>query len=168
MPNHVDNDLIITGPKKDRDALRERASGDHDALDANKFIPYPEKFRVLDEARREAEMKAERGEITREEAWAVKDGYNSGGYEWCIENWGTKWGFYDVEEKHTSDKLFYNFFSAWSPPTPVIRKMSEEFPKLTFSLRYYEGGSGFKGAYVAKGGVVRKDDTSGYSGRRGG
>jgi len=84
----------------------------------------------------------------------MKDGYNSGGYEWCVENWGTKWGFYDVQTAPRKRGLFYTFRTAWSPPAPLVMAMSRAFPDLTFKLRYYEGGAAYKGLFLAAHGEV--------------
>ncbi len=44
---------------------------DRNVLDTNKFIPYPEKFRKLDEEAAKAKNPMK-----------LKDGFNYGGYEW--------------------------------------------------------------------------------------
>ena len=65
----------------------------------------------------------------------IVDGFNSGGYEWCCDNWGTKWGF--VEPRILGEDngyLRYYFESAWAEPTPLILKMSSLFPTLNFTL----------------------------------
>jgi hypothetical protein len=46
--------------------------------------------------------------------------------------------------------------------------MSKMFPDLTFKLKYYEMGNGFKGVFVCKGGKVIKSDEFEYRGGRGG
>ena len=175
MPNYCEGSLIVTGPGSEIARFREfacektpRNPANPQALDANAFVPYPQRFRDQDEVARKwyADHKGEA------DAWrkAPKDGFNSGGYEWCLLNWGTKWGFLDVciADVKSPRRLHYTFTTAWSPPTPVIAKAGELFPTLKFTLRYWEGGAGFKGVFVVKGGEVVDDMTGGYSGRRGG
>jgi hypothetical protein len=144
MPNHVDQDLFITGPADDIAEFKKVAQHGEEIISAESFIPYPKKYE---------------GQV----------GYNSGGYEWCIENWGTKWGIYDGELVNEREGgLTYRFQSAWSPPIPVIKKMSEMFPKLLFTLRYYECGMEFKGTLTCKNGKPLSFKESKYRGNRGG
>lgn len=140
-------------------ALGKKHRGEMSVLCEDVFIPYPEEFRIKDE-------KAEKGEIS-------KDGFNSGGYEWCTENWGTKWGICNARifsNRICRDwgKVVYYFECAWSPPIPVIEKMAELFPLLTFELKYFEGGMAFKGIMVCSEGKVKKHTTARYRGSRGG
>jgi hypothetical protein len=59
-------------------------------------------------------------------------GYGSW-YDWSIENWGTKWGACSPEIVNQSEhSIEYKFDTAWSFPEPVIRKMAELFPELSF------------------------------------
>jgi hypothetical protein len=88
-------------------------------------------------------------------------------YEWCHKNWGTKWNASDVVVERTSDGATIDFKTAWSPPLPVIRKLSEMFPGRCFTLKYWEGGAEFKGIaqfMMGEGEDVREH----YKGRRGG
>lgn len=48
-------------------------------------------------------------------------------YDWCCDNWGTKWNAYCDE---VIDEDTVSFETAWCSPIPVIRKMSELYPKL--------------------------------------
>lgn len=47
-------------------------------------------------------------------------------YDWNVENWGTKWNSYDNE----IEKNCVKFSTAWSDPTPIIRKLSEKYPDV--------------------------------------
>jgi len=53
-------------------------------------------------------------------------------YYWRIENWGTKW----PAEKGSllQGENILSFETAWSAPIPVIAKLSEKFPKVSFFL----------------------------------
>jgi len=57
-------------------------------------------------------------------------------YEWSIENWGTKWNAYGYEENEVvtersgDNTLWMN--TAWGAPHPVIAKLAELYPDLTF------------------------------------
>lgn len=42
-------------------------------------------------------------------------------YEWCCDNWGTKWNAYEAD---VCDNTLY-FFTAWSFAEPVMRKLAE-------------------------------------------
>lgn len=172
MPNHVDMDLKVTGNVESLRAFLDFAQEEDNLLSANKFIPYPEEYKKADE-----ETKKIRKECQANGDWSkytgVKDGFNSGGYEWCCKNWGTKWGIYSTELltcklEGKKGNLMYNCQSAWSPPLPVITAMSQKFPALKFTLKYYERGCAFKGVFVVAGGETLKESTSSYSGSRGG
>jgi len=168
MPNHVDQDLYVTGDVASLKSFMEFACEDRNGeellLSANKFIPYPNEYLIMDTVAEEKRLKGD---------YTVKDGFNSGGYHWCINNWGTKWGIYST--RFLSQKLGgkrgrlkYTFQSAWSPPLPVILAMSKKFESLKFKLNYYESGMGFKGIYIAEGGQVIEDAECKYRGNRGG
>jgi len=80
-------------------------------------------------------------------------------YAWRCAHWGTKW---DVsvpellEESETT--LKYRFDTAWSPPCAAIVTISQQFPKLTFEIEYSEPGMCFEGTFVARNGVVIKNN----------
>ena len=180
MPNHVDNELRVTGSIKDIAKFKAFAKEGDCLLSANKFIPYPKEFDEQDKKAKEQdekrnrlieELKGEKDayEKALEKFPYIKDGYNSGGYSWCVKEWGTKWGCYDVKlEIDTNDELFYQFNSAWSPPEPLIKKMSKMFPDLNFELRYFECGMGFNGILEVEGGKVIQYLSGDYFGNRGG
>jgi hypothetical protein len=63
-----------------------------------------------------------------------------------LEKWGTKWVGYDL----CIGESAMDFFTAWSPPLPIIRKLAELHKDLVFRLEYYELGMLFRGEITAK------------------
>ena len=169
MPNWTSCDLKIRSPDKEKEHkelkrfkafAQTTKDGEVNSLDTNKFIPYPEKFKKQDEIAAEDPTNH-----------SIKDGYNNGGYEWCLKNWGSKWGICRAELEEEDFKwgeLSYTFESPWSPPMPVIIKMSEMFPTLTFELRYFEQGCEFNGILECKAGKITNEEQGKYFGNRGG
>ena len=192
MPNHVENELRVFGPRRELIIFRDHVADEYNALSANKLIPYPSEFEELDKKAEEWRKKwngvlelikeedPDKAAALRTEAFKKfkaengdwpKDGFNSGGYEWCISHWGTKWGFYEVElvrDTPEQNNLYYTFQTAWSPPIPLIEKMGELFPKIRISLKYFEGGSGFQGVLRIDYGKVVECYDKPYHGGRGG
>jgi hypothetical protein len=65
---------------------------------------------------------------------------------WCVENWGTKWNAYSIGAwEFGVNQAMIRFDTAWSPALPVIARLSELFPSLQFTLRYFDEGWGFAG-----------------------
>jgi len=167
LPNWCEGDLKIVGRKADLERFKNYANSESSCLDHNKFIPYPEKWELMDKIYNSIKdfSKEPRDILGRE----IHDGFNHGGHDWCRKHWGTKWGICCPElVRETSRSLFYRFETAWSPPIPIIKAMSKKFPTLRFTLKYYESGMAFKGVYIVKAGKVIKDLTGEYHGRRGG
>ena len=191
MPNWCVNELYVFGKTDDLEEFKQAAQGENGCLDMENFIPYPVQFKSqdeicrlwVDESIREAELG---GEVFSEEEKSSlffrlrfrsndtpRDGFNAGGHSWCYENWGTKWNFCEprlVQEYIDEEDsfLYYEFETAWSPPEPVIKKMGEMFPALTFQLRYFEAGVGFNGILIIEDGEVVQEDCAAYYGHRGG
>jgi hypothetical protein len=76
-------------------------------------------------------------------------------YEWNNENWGSKWGAYDIEtdevdinEDDDFGLIRYTFTSAWAPPEGLIERIANIHPDLEFGLSYSEWGIGFCGFHV--------------------
>jgi len=150
--------LTITGPEDEVTRFKKQAVGygpawdgkdpkvkeNLKALDLNQFIPVPVK-------------------VLNAKKDASSDAFNSGGYDWACNNWGTKWGAYDTEADTAVDgtRLTYRFQTAWSPfSANVLVAMSDMFPKLEFELKFAERGAGFYGCLRASDGEVTKE-TSG-------
>jgi len=157
MPNWCENDLTVTGPTADLD--RFIAGG----LDFNTAIPYPDHFKQMDDATHAWEQAHPYGSDAYKAHWQdrPKDGYNQGGYDWCIAHWGCKWNASTDEtlQRISEEKAEGHFSTPWAPPMPVIDAWSAKYPSLTFVLKYFEGGMGFQGVYrVRKGRVLSQHE----------
>jgi hypothetical protein len=86
----------------------------------------------------------------------MPEGIGDGWYDWCINNWGTKWDIgadvgTEKEEWHglkatrVGNQVTCSFDSAWAPPVGLY----EELDKLGFSVdaTYFEPGIGFCGIW---------------------
>lgn len=54
-------------------------------------------------------------------------------YEWSINNWGTKWTAYGYDKNTDYSKNENLWFqTAWSAPHPVIEKLAQTYPEISF------------------------------------
>ena len=172
MPNWCDCDLTIEGPRDRLEQFLCEVVSEQSLFDFARVVPYPDQFRELDRLATEWEKKPPEERIGP----PPTDGFNQGGYEWRIENWGTKWPARGVsldrdqwpDLEGSSSRVSFHFSTAWSPPRPVVERAAECFPELKFALRYFERGCQYQGVFVCKLGVVRVDKEWFYSGDRGG
>jgi len=177
MPNHVEGLIQIYGSEADLKELMEFVKEGESLLSANKIIPYPEKFKKMDEEHYEKygtrgsqtpEQKARFEQDTKDGTY-LKDGYNSGGYEWCCDNWGTKWGFYNISVSemfqcpYNEDGEFlveYNVNTAWSPAIPVIEALSLKFPNVVIKYWFEDEGWCYPaGCITVKHGIIITEQT---------
>jgi hypothetical protein len=146
MPNWCDNDLTIHGPEGAVETVMALVGLDQPEpeFDFNKVVEYPAGL-----------------------------GFNSGGYDWCIQNWGTKWNACNivtnpVRTLKKSSRLDITFQTAWAPPTPIIMALAKLFPECKFTLKYYEMGAGYQGELQVQGDETLRESESTYRGHRGG
>lgn len=58
-------------------------------------------------------------------------------YDWCCDNWGTKWNACDVYcDWFNDNELFYEFNTAWSAPYGVFEEIAEDYPDISFEVLY--------------------------------
>lgn len=174
MPNWCENDLVVEGPSALVEDFMRFAAGPEGPFDFDRFVPYPEEFRLADAA---ADA-WERGNADRPDVnWAdcPPDGFDAGGCDWCVENWGTKWNAVGTRvegpaegDEDGTDRVMYHFDTPWTPPIPLVRKAAHFFPGLAFELRYFERGRGFNGILRCEGGEFVRDEVGPYFGDRGG
>ena len=77
-------------------------------------------------------------------------------YDWCCNNWGTKWDVSCHETYIEDDYMEFSFNSAWNPPIPWIKKVAKLFPRLKFSLKYDDPGIGFMGCAKGQGEIIEQ------------
>jgi len=135
MPNWCWCNLTVKGDRAELDRFKSVA--EHDGTycrweydEVLKKAVRPDLTELPDDIQRKLIELAMRG------ANLKKDGFNNGGYEWCKDVWGTKWGFCHPTLSVGENTLHYDFTSAWSPPTGLLEKMAEDFPALEFDLDY--------------------------------
>ena len=73
-------------------------------------------------------------------------------FDWNCANWGTKWN----ADSGFLNKNTISFFTAWTPPEPIVKKLSEMFPNVSFSMKFTEPGDRFYGRYEYKNGIAIK------------
>lgn len=189
MSNHCDSDLKVTGPREwvDEFLARHVTEDDGTMLDLNSIRPYPAEYAEPDRLAHEWDDRL--AEIRRElprEQWEPafkafvaehgvrpKDGFNQGGHEWRLANWGTKWGCYHlgqaVPPERLDDGVLLHFGTAWSPiNSGLMQELSARFPHLRFEYDAYERGMQFRERLVLEAGEIVEQGTFTYTGSRGG
>ena len=111
MPNHVYTRIVISDPtKKQKEILKkiEKAEGL-----CRYYKPMPK-------------------ELEGTKSPSDKPNW----YDWCLENWGTKWGCYELE----IDDEVISFTSAWCPiGDNIIRMFAKDFPSFIYSWEEEQG-----------------------------
>jgi hypothetical protein len=120
----------------------------------SEYSEYKKRFNSM--SKKEQEEVLEAGRTYR---YNVENhGYTSW-YDWCCDKWGTKWNAYDCVEKECK----YYFDTAWSPPTPVLLKMSENFPDVLIIHEFFDEGWNFWGIRHYKNGEGKEVHMGGGS-----
>lgn len=120
MPNWCANNVAFYGKEEDITMLHKHLQETDGKNWFNFFYPCPQK-------------------LLEEEKW----------YEWCIQNWGTKWNC-DASDWQISEngrELSFWFDSAWTPPVNLYQFI-EEFTNLTVIAQYHEEVMCFVGQYA--------------------
>lgn len=120
MPNHITNRIKLIGEPQEVSRVLELVKNDKygiGTIDFEKIIPMPDNIF--------------RGSLGKAE---MEKYGNNNWYDWSVANWGTKWNSYGYDESvdysKNKDSLF--FLTAWAAPHPVVAKLAEMFPDLTF------------------------------------
>ena len=160
MPNHCYNEVTIQSTREDIENIMEHLRGDKTMFDFNNLVPMPEELKELHYINAEGKEWYYSVKKYKESLNGEKDPYldfpdldwikenhiddftlrrlvnkygTASWYDWCCENWGTKWNAYDVEyftgpiPNATNIKegrqLVYRLATAWAEPRPVINAL---------------------------------------------
>ena len=76
-------------------------------------------------------------------------------YDWCNENWGTKWDpevhleFIDNEDGTATITGWFD--TAWAPPLEAFQSLADDWDSCYIELFYEEGGMCFVGCWDSEG-----------------
>jgi len=136
MPNFVMCNCTITGPAEskcrfvDAGYFKNNDNG-YEYMDFDMIVPQP---RTASECPPEYVVNQNRPgiELEKDRPW-----FNW--YKWNCDNWGTKWTGETVCKPHDSDdgsSTMFTMQTAWSFPAPVVAKLGQLYPDLTFKWTY--------------------------------
>ncbi len=101
-----------------------------EALNALQNIPRESEDAFL---RKRSDVKADEWELGKTARNNVQNYGAPTWYEWCTNNWGTKWNAYGYDEgTDYSASGNLHFQTAWSAPHPVIKKLAQMYPDIIF------------------------------------
>jgi hypothetical protein len=68
-------------------------------------------------------------------------------YDWCVNNWGTKWDANSIDwDRQDDNSIWVSFDTAWAPPIALYEYMERN--EYQINAMYHEPGMGFCGRYV--------------------
>lgn len=101
-----------------------------DALKALKDIPVQSEEAFL---RQRTDIRRDEWELGKTAWHNIQQYGDPTWYEWAIKHWDTKWNAYgyDQEQDYSSGNTI-SFQTAWNAPHPVIEKLAENYPEVSF------------------------------------
>jgi hypothetical protein len=141
MPNWCTNIINCSGPPEDIAELIQFVKGDDDHATCGH--------------KRD-------GEIVNSQPFSFKKIIPYQGewdWEWCHQNWGTKWDACEVKFFFHGDEVCYRFETAWSPPVPIFNVLNKKFSDLYISWFYHEPMMEIAG-YINNDRPIKKDKTN--------
>ena len=163
MPNYCSNSLDVSADVKDIQALKQLEDFVKTSIfdDGDKFtfegvLPMPKELLDItcptqdkDKAKAQANLK--------------RYGHTDW-YDWRIAVWGAKWDAYDTYTNDLQeDYVGIGFTTAWSPPLPYYKALSEKYPLLTIEAEYSEPGCDFAGREKYEGGELVEEEHYTYN-----
>jgi hypothetical protein len=123
------NNLTVTGKNADLKKFLKavHSKTDDNVLDFEQIIPMPQDL---------GEEQAPPKNKHKARANKIQYGANDW-YDWSNKNWGTKWNADCKEAELNGEMCRMSFDTAWSPPCPIIKKLSEMFPTLYFRMVFF-------------------------------
>ena len=141
MPNWCNNQMDISGTKEMMDEV-ESALKEGELL--GKLLPVPPELNIT--AGSLGHNTPEQLELEeKEKANREKYGY-ANWYDFCVNEWGTKWDISLVSYERLSEtEITLSFDTAWAPPIVAYEKLVE----MGYAIRayYYEPGMAFCGRF---------------------
>lgn len=159
MPNWVSDNLTITGPASDVQAIKARLAAPYERT----FVKYTKDGRTVEIQTVEQDfsfwniVRPEGEDLAKYDDSLGAPGAMPFWYDWNCENWGTKWDTDAELTEHSSDHLQYVFSTAWSPPFPALAKLGEQFPGVHIELEWEEE-QGYGGTVTFTNGVTTELD----------
>ena len=145
MPNHVKNIISLEGePGKIRQMLEKIKNDEYGigTIDFNKIIPMPKNIYT--------------GALgVRERAVYGQNNW----HDWSVQNWNTKWNAngYDHDTDYSKSQRLV-FLTAWTAPHPVIERLAEMFPEITFSHDWADEDIGMNCGWCSYSGGIRTEE----------
>lgn len=179
MPNHIQNRVHLVGDESTIEQVCNFIKGKEIVFDFNTVITMPEELNItsdgwlmplenpfsrganfykhINDLKQHLEKFPELREDTESNfIQGIKNFLKYGfatWFEWCVENWGTKWNAYSQDDsRNTSDTIFFQ--TAWSAPIPVLVALSKKFPTVNFVFAYADEDSGANVAH----GVIKEGE----------
>lgn len=143
MPNWCSNNLTLTHEDPAMITRAKEALGRGEFL--QEFVPVPEDLKIVAGSVGDPVEQKKLEEDTQRNI--EKYGYGNW-YDFCVNEWGTKWDIDDQGGADVSDdgfQLNVYFDSAWAPPTVAYQKL--EAMGFSVDAMYYEPGMAFAGWY---------------------
>ena len=145
MPNWTHNSLTVS--HKDASAIHDLVSKvDADGELFNHILPMPEN--------------TFRGNLGNEEMEMCKREGIPNWYDWCCNNWGTKWDACHLDwnriDEHT---VTFDFDTAWAAPVPIWQALAEQGFEVEAYYVSYENWDAGVWEHDAEGNVY--EDSSG-------
>ena len=148
MPNWCDNVLELTHNAPIMIERAVKAFTENRLLD--EFVPIPQPLK---------DTPASHPPAPEEEGNRRVYGYGTW-YDFCVNEWGTKWDVGGKEVEFGPNSMTVQFDSAWAPPVVAYERLQE----MGFRVKayYYEPGVGFCGRFDQDGDLcvdMTKDQT---------
>jgi len=142
MPNWCDNRVEIYGDNPDQiKEVKKTLAGKETCFDFNNIVPMPKEL----EGTTAPNPEPDSFEAKRLRKQHGHDNW----YDWCCDNWDTKWNSAgaDLTSDSNNSIIEYEFQTAWGPPIKVIEALREKYPDLNITAFYDEPGMEMAGYY---------------------
>lgn len=129
MPNWCKNNLKIKGNGEKVLELLELMKDEDGEMTFNKLVPMPKEL--------EDTTSPTPDTMPIEEKNRLMDKYGATDwYSWRCDNWGVKWDASESGFWKDGDDWIISFSTPWGPPCEFMKKLSAQFPKMTFILQF--------------------------------
>lgn len=133
MPNWCKNNLRIKDNGEKTLELLEYVKDEKGNFTMNKAVPMPKELKDTNSPNFGNE----------EEKKKLVEKYGADNwYDWRCKNWGVKWDAQESGFWKDGDDWMISFSTPWGPPCEFMKKLSTQFPKITFILQFADEGYG--------------------------